>query len=133
MIENDFDDEMKNYNDVENEISFHYSEFQNVFSKMKIYKLFFRKTHDHVIDIMSKHEFFFEFIYILSIFELQILKNYLNEYLKKKFIISSTSSAGFLILFVKKTNEKLRLCVDYRGLNAITIKNRYFLSLIKKI
>ena len=37
------------------------------------------------------------------------------------------------ILFVSKANRELRLCVDYRGLNKITVKNRYSLPLISKI
>jgi hypothetical protein len=36
------------------------------------------------------------------------------------------------MLFMLKSNKSLRLCVNYRNLNAITIKNRYFLSFIKK-
>jgi hypothetical protein len=38
--------------------------------------------------------------------------------------------AGAPILFAKKKDRTLRLCVDYRGLNEITIKNRYLLPLI---
>jgi hypothetical protein len=54
------------------------------------------------------------------------LKEYLEEYLKRGWISPSTSPAAAPVLFVKKQNsDKLRLCVDYRALNAITIKNRY--------
>jgi hypothetical protein len=42
------------------------------------------------------------------------------------------SSATTFILFVKKKSNNLRLCVDYRELNAITKKNRYSLSLINE-
>jgi Reverse transcriptase (RNA-dependent DNA polymerase). len=49
----------------------------------------------------------------------------LDENLAKGFIRRSESPAGSPILFVPKKNGKLRLCVDYRKLNAITIKNRY--------
>ena len=44
-----------------------------------------------------------------------------------------TSSANASILFVKKSDESLRLCVDYRELNVITIKNRYSLFLVSKV
>ena len=50
--------------------------------------------------------------------------------MKKEFIRSSESSAKYSILFAPKKNDKLRLCVDYRQLNNITIKNRYTLPLI---
>ena len=61
---------------------------------------------------------------------MRILKKYIEENLKKKFIRSSKFSAKYSILFASKKNDKLRLCVDYRQLNNITVKNRYTLSLI---
>src|SRR5947209_15212703 len=45
-------------------------------------------------------------------------------------IQSSKSPAGAPILFVPKKNGKLRMCIDYRGLNNVTIKNRYPLPLM---
>jgi capsule polysaccharide modification protein KpsS len=69
----------------------------------------------------------------LSEKELQVLRKYINENLKKGYIRPSTLSARYPILFVLKLNEKLRIYIDYRQLNAITIKNRYTLSLIHKI
>jgi hypothetical protein len=52
------------------------------------------------------------------------LKKQLQELLDKGFIRPSTSPWGCPALFVKK-DESLRLCVDYRPLNAVTIKNKY--------
>ena len=72
-------------------------------------------------------------IYGLSATELQALRKYLDENLAKNFIRPSTSPAGAPILFVKKKDGSLRLCVDYRGLNKITIKNRYPLPLINEL
>jgi hypothetical protein len=59
--------------------------------------------------------------------ELAELKVQLNELLDKGYIHPSSSPWGYLILFVKKKDQYLRLCVDYRPLNAITIKNKYTL------
>jgi hypothetical protein len=67
----------------------------------------------------------------LSAIELKALDEYLKENLAKGFIRQSSSPAGAPILFVKKSDGSLRLCVDYRGLNKITIKNRYSLTLIQ--
>ena len=53
--------------------------------------------------------------------------------LGKGFIRSSSSPAGAPVLFVKKADGSLRLCVDYRELNRITKKNRYPLPKINKI
>jgi hypothetical protein len=54
----------------------------------------------------------------------------LDENLSKGFIHASSSSAGTPILFIKKGDGSLHLCVDYRGLNEGTIKNRYPLPLL---
>jgi hypothetical protein len=62
--------------------------------------------------------------------ELVELKKQLQELMDKGFIRLSTSPWGCLSLFVKKKDESLRLCVDYRPLNAVTIKNKYTLPRI---
>ena len=72
-------------------------------------------------------------IYALSEKELQTLQQYLDENLKKGFIQKSESPAGYPILFVPKKDGGLRLCVDYRKLNDITVKNRYPLPNIKEL
>jgi hypothetical protein len=69
----------------------------------------------------------------LSLRELAALKEFLEENLAKGFIRESKSPAGALILFALKKNKGLRLCVNYRGLNLITVKNRYPLPLITEI
>ena len=80
---------------------------------------------DHKIPLVEGKQPTFGPIYQLSEKELQVLKEYLEDNLAKGFIRPSTSSAAYPILFVPKKNGKLRLCVDYRKLNDITIKNRY--------
>ena len=72
-------------------------------------------------------------IYPLSPQELVTLKEWLEENLKKGFIWESKSPAGAPILFAPKKDGGLWMCIDYRGLNAITIKNCYPLPLITKI
>jgi hypothetical protein len=57
--------------------------------------------------------------------ELAELKIQLNELLKKGLIRPSSSPWGCPAIFVKKKDESLCMCVDYRPLNAITIKNKY--------
>ena len=57
--------------------------------------------------------------------ELQELKVQIQELLGKGFIRPSTSPWGAPILFAKKKDKTLRLCIDYRQLNRVTIKNRY--------
>ena len=59
-----------------------------------------------------------------------MFKAYIKTHLKTEFIRPHKSLAGIPILFDKKPNIGLRLYVDYRGLNNLTIKNRYPLPLI---
>ena len=71
-------------------------------------------------------------IYSLEPVELEILKTYIKIHLKTGFIRSFKSSVGALILFDKKSDDSLCLCVNYQGLNNLTIKNEYLLSLIRE-
>ncbi|XP_028092882.1 uncharacterized protein LOC114293061 [Camellia sinensis] len=63
--------------------------------------------------------------YRMSTSKLKELKTQIQELLDKKFIRPSTSPWGAPVLFVKKKNGSLRLCIDYRELNKVTIKNKY--------
>jgi hypothetical protein len=60
--------------------------------------------------------------------ELAELKVQLNELLDKWYIHPSSSPWGCPALFVKKKDQSLRLYVDYRPLNTVTVKNKYPLS-----
>jgi hypothetical protein len=62
--------------------------------------------------------------------ELAELKIQLNELLDKGYIHPSSSPWGCPAIFVKKKDQFLRLCVDYRPLNVVTIKNKYSLPRI---
>ena len=62
--------------------------------------------------------------------ELQELMVQIQELLDKGFVRSSTSPWGAPVLFAKKKYKTLRLCIDYRQMNRVTIKNLYLLSRI---
>ncbi len=74
-----------------------------------------------------------QFIYSLLIEKLDALWQYLKKNMQKEFIKELQSSAKYLILFISKLNESLKLCVDYKALNNITIKNSYLLLLISEL
>jgi hypothetical protein len=63
--------------------------------------------------------------YRMPLNELAELKVQLNELLKKGLIHPSSSPWGCPAIFVKKKDQSLRMCVDYRPLNVVTVKNKY--------
>jgi hypothetical protein len=75
----------------------------------------------------------FRLIYQMSADELKLLKEYINDNLKKGFIRPSKLPAGILMLWGPKKDGSKRLYVDYRALNNITIKDRYALPLINEL
>ncbi|GKF12200.1 hypothetical protein Tco_0050126, partial [Tanacetum coccineum] len=71
--------------------------------------------------------------YRLAPFELEELLGQLKELQDKGFIRLSSSPWGALVLFVKKKDGSFRMCIDYRELNKLTIKNHYPLSRIDNL
>eukprot|EP00253_Pinus_taeda_P020204 PITA_20204 len=69
----------------------------------------------------------------MSVPELTELKMQLQELLEKNYIHPSVSPWGALVLFVKKKDGTLRMCIDYRQLNKLTIKNKYPLPRIDEL
>lgn len=94
-------------------------------------------SFDHEIPLMPGTEPKFMKIYPVKPQHEQALKEYVEDGLRRGIIRASTSPAGFPVLLVpRKTRDgstKWRVCIDYRELNRITIKNRYPLPLIKDL
>ncbi|CAG8743053.1 17297_t:CDS:2, partial [Racocetra fulgida] len=88
------------------------------------------RTVDHAIDLVLGSKPPFCPIYRMSYEELDELKRQLTDLLKKNFIRPSTFPFGAPVLFIHKKEGTLRLCIDYRALNKITIKNRYPLPIL---
>jgi hypothetical protein len=116
--------------DLKSMISSEYHDFLNVFFKKKTNILSSHRKHDHKIEIETKKSHEYASLYNISKDELLLIKKYLQEHLNKRFIETSTASYASLILFAKKLGEELRFCIDYRKLNVITKKNKYFISFI---
>src|ERR1700726_645151 len=110
-----------------------YQDYADVFSKTEAHKLPEHRPYDLSIPLQEGPTPPFGPVYNLSPLELDVLRKYIDENLRKGFIRHSQSPAGAPILFVKKADGSLRLCVDYRGINKITIKNRYPLPLIPEL
>ena len=110
-----------------------YHDFVPLFKKAVADVLPLHWQYDYKIILKEGFTPLFGPIYLLSISELNALREWLEENLSKGFIRASSSLVGVPILFVKKSNGSLRLCIVYRGLNVGTIKNRYLLPLIREM
>ena len=110
-----------------------YHEFADLFSETEAKKLPPHRPYDHQIPLEPGTTPPFGTIYSLSPTELETLRKYIEDNLNKGFIRHSQAPCGAPVLFVKKADGSLRLCVDYRGLNKISRKNRYPLPLIGEL
>ncbi len=113
-------------------LSFRYFKFLDVFFKKNADILPSHWAHDHVIHLKEDAQFSVFALYNISRDKILELRRYLNENLSKDFIQVNHSQMIISVLFVKKFEEELCFCVNYRGLNAITVKNQYSLSLISE-
>jgi len=107
-----------------------YKDYVDVFSKDRAETLSPHRPIDHAIDLEPDFNLPYGRIYNLSEVELISLKAYIETKLANGFIQRSSSPAAAPILFAKKTDGGLRLCVHYRTLYEATVKNRYRLPLI---
>ena len=114
-------------------ISAEYSNFSNVFSSDSTAKLpEYTRINNHLINLLDNKQSPYGLIYSLGPVELETLKTYIKTNLASSFIRHSKCLSDALILFVQKKDGSLCLCVDYQGLNNLTIKNCYPLPLIGK-
>jgi hypothetical protein len=107
-----------------------YHEYLHVFEARDDQGLPPHRHHDHHIPLIEEKIPPFEPIRALDENRLRTLRAYLETNLQRGWIRESTSPAGAPIHFVQKKDRGLRLCVDYQGLNAITVKDRMPLPLI---
>ncbi|MBW0532849.1 hypothetical protein O181_072564 [Austropuccinia psidii MF-1] len=96
-----------------------YHQYLDVFSRVKAEKLPPHRACDHHIELEGSLPPV-GVIYSLSNQESDTLRAYISENVDKGFIRPSSSSTGAPVLFFKKKDGGLRLCVDYRKLNAVT-------------
>ena len=91
-----------------------YSDFENMFSKKSAAVLSEHiEINNHTIDLEKDKQLPHGFIYSLKPVKLETIKTYIETNLANSFICPSKSPAGALILFDKKLNRSLWLCVDY--------------------
>ncbi|KAH0606496.1 uncharacterized protein H6S33_003330 [Morchella sextelata] len=118
--------------DWRNRVPTRYKRFHKMMDEKFADEMPLRRRYDHQIPLKEGKEPPFGPLYGMSREELIVLKQYIQDNLQKGFIQISSSPAGAPVLFVKKADGTLRLCVDYRGLNGLTVKNHYPLPLIRE-
>ncbi|UTT92537.1 hypothetical protein NDA17_007488 [Ustilago hordei] len=109
-----------------------YQHLRDVFDEVEADKLPHHTEHDLHLELIEGGKPPQGPLYLKGPKEMSELRRYLDENLEKGFIRPSKSPARSPVLFVPKKDGGLRLCVDYRGLNEITVKNRAPLPLIKE-
>jgi len=110
-----------------------YHEYTDIFSKSKAETLAPHCPYNLQIDLEKDSHSPVGTIYSLSKFEQEALKEFIDKNLTNGFIHLTLSSYRALVLFVKKKDRSLQLCVDFRGLNKITKKDQYPLPLISDL
>ncbi len=85
---------------------------------------------DHKIPLKPDIKLFYQKIYRFNEQQLETLRQYLQQNLKRNYIWELQSSIRHSILFVSKKTGSDRLCIDYQTFNENTIKDRYLLFLI---
>ena len=129
-------DDEENLRLIQERLPEEYAAFTDVFSKTASDTLApYREGVDHKIRLTAPEDTLTcNHLYKLSEQELQAAKKYITENLNKGFITPSKDNPfAFPILFVKKADGGLRMCVDYRRLNEITQKDPYPIPLIDEI
>ena len=107
-----------------------YHEFANIFSKTKAEVLAPRWPYDLKINLEEGTQLPVSPIYSLSAFEQKALKKFIEKDLNMGFIWPTLSLHSAPVLFIKKKDGSLHLCVDFCSLNHISKKNCYLLLLI---
>lgn len=108
-------------------------EFSDVFPEELPPGLPPQRKIDHKIDVRPGSDIPHQRLYRMSDEELKVLRGELKKLLDLGYIRPSISPYGAPVLFAKKKDGGLRMCVDYRGLNSITIRNRYALPRIDEM
>ena len=85
---------------------------------------------DHSIEFIKRKDISDDYVRTLSEKKRKIVKEYIDENLKKNYIRSSKVSAEQLIIFVSKSDNEIQLCIDFRKLNDIIKKRSLTLSLM---
>ena len=114
-------------------ISENFHKYLNNWNLKKVNKISSHRKWNHRINLKSESTSSVKKAYELSRDQVTVVKHYINDMLSKNFIRFSYFDYFSSVLIVKKSEDEFKVCVDYRALNALTIKNRNTSSLIREI
>ena len=118
---------------VRGELSGILEEYGDVFPEKLPYGPPPKRMIDHEIEVVPGSEPPHKSPYRLSNAEMEELRNQVETLLEQGWIRPSLSPYGAPVIFVPKKNGQWRMCIDYRALNKITVKNRYPLPRIEEL
>lgn len=121
----DYEDEPENAQLIEDRLPSCYHPYRDVFNKVDADKMPPSRSYDHKIVLEEPLPNTYPPLYKQNQAELEAIKAYVLEHLRKGFIEASQSPFASPILAVKKPGGGLRICVDYRKLNNLTRKDAY--------
>jgi len=101
-----------------------------MFEKKNVNTLLKHRPNDYTINLKERAQPPSIFIYNLSQYKLVTFCEYIDENIEKGFVQHSKFPTNAPILFVKKSDGSLQLCIDYLELEWVTIKNWYPMPLI---
>jgi len=107
--------------------------WRKVFGKVESERILTRKVWDHAIDLKEMFKSKKKRIYLLSKNKKEKVQNFINNQLRKGYIIPSKSSQTLPVFFIGKKDESKRIVMDYYSLNNQTVKNNYLLPLITNL
>lgn len=109
-------------------------DFADVFNQVSLQSLLLRRgSSDIAINFIDGAKIPFKRPYLISPDELAVLKKHIDDLLANGYARLSTSRTALPLLIIKKPGGSLRVYIDYRAINEITIKNRYPIPQLREI
>ncbi len=123
---------VKTLEKVKVKLLFKYHDYLDMFNWAMINQLSSHHLYDHKVELINEKTFSRSRLYKMFNYKLQKIKEYLIKHLNKEFIFLSFAFYVSLILFIKKKDDSLRFCINYKKLNALIKRDHYSLSLINE-
>jgi hypothetical protein len=118
--------------DIKQRLPAEYHDLYEAFLPQEVDAMPLTHSYDHKIELVPGSTTLFLRNRQLSPMELRVLKRWLHDNLAKGFIRLSQSSATSPILLAQQPRGGVRICMDYRGINNVTMQSRYSIPLCKE-